>query len=265
MADFALSPLKGEGIGAFFEGAALPFRGAFFLLARPRLWLLALIPLALNVALFAAALYWGGAFFSSALRQWIGGGHDAAWYWKIALGLAQFFFWAIVLLLVYFVFTPVALVVGSPFFDLLAEQAEEACGFRFQDGLPLWKSLLAMAFYSVVIQCKNLAVVLAVFALLLPLHLIPVAGSVLYAALSALWLVLTSTFQFTSYPCDRRRMRYREKWRLLADNWAFALGFGCSAAAALLVPFLNVMVMPACAVAGTFYYGMARDGEGKWE
>ena len=54
-------------------------------------------------------------------------------------------------------------------------------------------------------------------------------------------------------------MRYRAKWTLLRENRALALGFGCMTAALLLVPFVNVLVIPLCAVGGTFFYGMTRE------
>jgi CysZ protein len=255
---YSLPNLSNGRLGAFLSGLTLPFRGAGFLLGRPALWPLVLIPLVLNIILFSLALYYGGAYFSDALTKWIGGWGDVRWYWKIALALIQVFFWAIVLLLVYFVFMPVAVMIAAPFDDVIAEQAEQACGFGFQDSLSFWRSLVATAWYCVLSQGKNLAVVLLVLLLILPLNLIPVAGSILYTILSGCWFVASSAFQFVSFPCERRRMRYREKWRLLRANGAFALGFGCMTAALLLVPFVNVLVIPLCAVGGTFFYGMVR-------
>lgn len=257
IASYHLPQVSGGGMSAFLAGAWLPFRGAGFLLARPALWLLVLIPLVVNVVLFALAIYYGGTYFSHALEQWIGNWGDVQWYWKILLTVIQIFFWAIVLVLVYFVFTPVAVVIAAPFNDLLAEQAERACGFRFEDSLSFWRSLVATAWYCVLSQGKNLMVVGFVFLILLPLNFIPVAGSVVYTIFAGCWFVASSAFQFACFPCDRRRMRYRAKWRLLRENRALALGFGCMTAALLLVPFVNVLVIPLSAVGGTLFYGMA--------
>jgi len=253
--------MAGNSLTDFFRATSLPVRAAGFLLARPRLWLLVLIPLALNILVFVALMTWGFTGFSGLLRGWIEG--REGWLWDVVKVVADVFFWAIVLLVVYFIFTPVALLIASPFNDKLAECVERAYGFAVpEDGRPFLAAILAEAVYALVCEFKRIALVIVVFVLLVALNLIPVAGNVLYVIASFCWAAWSAAYEFTSYAGDRRRLGLSRKWALLRSRLPATMGFGIVTAGLLLVPLLNVLVVPVSAVGGTMLFDMIREGDG---
>ncbi|HUT23181.1 MAG TPA: EI24 domain-containing protein [Sumerlaeia bacterium] len=253
--------MAGNGFTDFFRAASLPVRAAGFLLARPRLWLLVLIPLTLNVLVFAALMTWGFTGFSGLLRGWIEG--REGWLWDVVKVMTSVFFWAIVLLVVYFIFTPVAVLIASPFNDKLAEHVERAHGFAMpEDGRPLLAAILAEAVYAIVCECKRTGLAIAVLALLLALNLVPVAGSALYVVAIFCWAAWSAAVEFTGYASDRRRIPLGRKWALLRSRLPATMGFGIVTVGLLLVPLLNVLVVPVSAVGGTMLFDMIREGDG---
>lgn len=248
-----------RGPAAFVQGALVPLQATVFLLARPRLWLLVLVPIVLNVLLLAGLFYWGFSYCADVLRQWLAG-HDA-WYWQGLLWFVRVFFWVIVLVIVYFIFTPLALVIAAPFNDALAQRVERLHGFGIEDSRPAVAALVGDTLFCLVNEGKRLALVLGVFLLLLPLNLVPLVGSAAYIAAATAWGAWCAAVEFTSYAGDRRRIGFGSKWAMLSRRRAAAFGFGLATAGLLLVPFVNVLMVAVSAVAGTMLFGALADGE----
>ena len=238
----------------FVDGTRLPFHAAGFLLARPRLWLLVAIPLVLNLLIFVGLIGWGFSEFADGLRAWLDG--HTAWYWHVLLWLSRILFWLIVLVVVYFIFTPVALLIASPFNDRLAEHVERAAGFAIEDDRPLLTMIASEVLFAIFCEAKRLAIAIGVFLALLPLNLLPGIGSVAYAAICFAWASWSVAAQFTGYAADRRHLGIREGWRLLRSNPSLTAGFGVVTAGLMMVPFLNVFIVPVGAVGGTFLFGL---------
>jgi len=254
-APFRLPPRARGGLASFAQGASLPVLAARFLAERPRLWLLCAIPLAINVLIFLVLLTWGYHAFAHALAVWLAG--LTAWYWTLVVWLVKILFWFVTLLLVYFIFTPVALLVSSPFNDRLAELTERACGLTLPgDRSSLPRRLLRDTLYVIGAECTRLAFCGLVFVLLLCLNLVPVIGSIAYVGCSFYWACVSLSLEFSSYAADRRRLAWGRKWDLLRRNRALTLGFGAVVTLLLLVPFVNVLMVPVCAVAGTLLFGL---------
>jgi CysZ protein len=234
-------------------------QAAVFLLARPRLWLLVLVPIVLNALLLAGLFYWGFSYIADVLRHWLAS-HDA-WYWQALLWFVRVFFWVVVLVVVYFIFTPLALVIAAPFNDALARRVERLHGFGVQDARPAVAALVGDTFFCLVSEGKRLALVLGVFLLLLPLNLVPVVGNAAYVAAATVWAGWCAALEFTSYAADRRRIGFGDKWAMLDRRRAASFGFGLATVGLLLVPFVNVLMVAVSAVAGTMLFGALTDGK----
>jgi CysZ protein len=239
--------------GSFMEGARLPLAGAKFLWRRPKLWILVLIPLIVNILLFGALITWGYSELAGLLDSWLQG--LEGWYWTALRWLGRFFFGLVILIIVYFIFTPVALLIAAPFNDRLAEHVEIAFGFQIEDQRSLIKMILMEAAFAIMSEAKRLIVVLAVFAVLLLLNLIPVAGSAIYACCAFCTACWFFALEFSSYAADRRHLGMRQKLRLLRENNSLSAGFGLVTALLMMVPFLNVLMVPVSAVSGTMLFG----------
>jgi CysZ protein len=115
--------------------------------------------------------------------------------------------------------------------------------------------------YAVVCEVKRLALIVGVFLLLLPLHLLPGVGSVLYLALSFAWACWCGALEFTGYAADRRHMGLRRKLAMIRRNLAPCMGFGLATVALLMIPFVNVFMVPVSAVGGTLLFGMIQKAQ----
>jgi CysZ protein len=249
-------PAARNPVLSFAQGAGLLPRGAAFLIRRPSLWGLVAAPLILNTLLFAGLIVWGFGDFSEFLRQHAG--ERSGWLWVGVGAVARLAFWVAVLVVVYLIFTPAALLIAAPFNDRLAEHAERACGLAAPEGRgPLWLSMIGEAVYALVCEMKRLVFFAAVFGLLFALNVVPVFGAFLFMIGGLWWACWAAALEFAGYAAERRRLSLRAAWSLLRRRRWRACGFGAAAACLLLVPFLNALATPLCAVGGTFLFAMA--------
>ncbi len=267
---FYLAPLSRYGIAGFTQGAGLPLRAVGFLLERPKLWLLVAIPLAFNITMFTIILVWGIGTVPDFVHGMLSDSSAAlaareGFLWSLlgylvagARWLATLFLWLLVLVVVYYLFIPLSLLIAAPFNDRIAETAERACGFDIVDDRPLVKMVLSEALYAVVCEAKRLALIVSVFIFLLPLNFLPVVGNVVYFVLSFTWACWCGALEFTGYAADRRHMGLRRKLAILRANLAPCMGFGLATVMLMMIPFLNVLMVPVGAVGGTLLFGMIR-------
>jgi len=228
------SPLK--GFYYFISGLGLMFKPGVF---RYALW-----PLIINVVIFT--LVTAIAFYQfESLLEWLlsflPGWLDWLRYllWPVfALALGLLFF---------FTFTLVANLVASPFNAPLAHAVEVHLGkVSAQSGMkaPLIRSVAK----SVASELgKLLYIVLRALPLLI-LFMIPVVNIVapfLWIAFSA-WML---TMEYADYPMGNHELDFRQQMLVLKKRRFLSLGFGATVTLALMVPGLNLVVMPA-AVAG---------------
>lgn len=200
------------------------------------------MPLLINAVLFGGLIYFGasqfGLFLDWLLPDWID--------WL------QWILWPIFvvtcLLIVFFGFALVANLVAAPFNGLLAEAVERSLtdmnfvsdlsGTRFAK--ELWRGVGSE------VRKLMYALVRAIPALLL--FLIPgvnVIAPFIWMAFSA-WMLAV---EYADYPMANHGIAFPEQRKLLSDRRLLSLGFGGAVMLALIVPLLNLLVIPA-AVAG---------------
>ncbi len=243
-------------LGDFTRGLALPFRGAGFLVKNRGLKRYAVLPLVLNVLLYALALtvffyflwnwnvgtvewqFWGpvGGWLAAAVN-WMG--------WLLKLVVAMLSLGA-----AFFTFTGVGMVLASPLNDILSEKTELVCtGQEGKLAMPLRFTTKA-AFLSVYDSLGNLVRQLLFTILALPFLLVPLVGFV------PLFLVggYFAGFGFIDSAMARNFLRAPHK-KLLADRRFWELiGFGVAMQACFAVPFVGMLLMPVGVVAGTLVY-----------
>lgn len=228
--------------------ATNPLSGAQYLLqgirliARPGLRRFVVIPLAVNILIFSAAIALGVRLFEHFLATL-----DArlpSW-----LGWLDWILWpmfVLVLLVVVFnLFALVANLIASPFNSLLAEKVERMLTGRPLDQGSSFASVIAESLPTLIDEIKKLlyAVVLAIpFLLLL---FVPVVGQILWF----LYIAWVLAVQYSDYPMGNHGMKFREMRRRLGRQRGISLGFGASAAMLSMVPVVNFILMPS-AVAG---------------
>ncbi|MBF6274342.1 MULTISPECIES: EI24 domain-containing protein [Nocardia] len=145
-------------------------------------------------------------------------------------------------------FTAVTLVIGQPFYEALSERVDRslsAGGLAPESGLPLWREvwigvrdgvriLIRAAVWGVVLFCAGF---------------LPVVGQTVIPVLGVCVAGFFLAQELTAVAMLRRGIELREHLTMLRSHRMLVWGFGIPLAAAFLVPFVAVVLMPG-AVAG---------------
>lgn len=228
-------------------GASLPPRGLAYLAARPALWPSAAVPALLTLAGVVAVLVFGGA-----LAAWLLGllwTRPEPWLWLALWRLAQAAIWLVLLVLGGFAL-PTAL--SAPALDVLSARVE-----RLELGAAGASGGLGRAVAETVRGITNALVRLLWFvlghALLLLVLVVPVVN-VAYPVLAFLWTARWTAVEYLDLAMARHLHRLGDVHAALRSIRPLGLGLGGVLALALVVPFANLLVVPAGSVAGTLLY-----------
>ncbi len=225
-----------------------PVSGASYLLqgirliARPGLRRFVIVPLLINVVVFAVGIAAGVAWFEgfvtglqARIPSWLQWLDWILWPLFVLLLLA----------VVFYGFSLVANLIAAPFNSLLAEQTE-----RLLTGRPLSqetspRKLLKDLVPTLIDELKKILYALALALPFLFFLFVPVVGPILWFLYTA-WIF---AFQYSDYPLGNHGLKLKAMRRRLKERRLTSLGFGAAVAGMSMVPVLNFIVMPA-AVAG---------------
>jgi len=220
------------------------------LILSPGLRLFVILPLTVNLLLFGGLIY-------LALRQfegWVDAFMPSLPDWLMFL---EYLLWplfvTLVVLMVFFTFTLLANIIAAPFNGFLAEKVETVA--RGEDSSPpfSWTELLAMLPRTLGREARKLGYFAPRALALLALSFIPVVN----LAAAPLWLlfgVWMMAVQYIDYPADNNKLSWTEMMVWLRQCRWKSLSFGAVTYAALLVPGLNLLVMPAAVAGATLFW-----------
>ena len=230
----------------FARGAGYALRGASFVIARPRLWLLLIAPFVLSMLALAALGY--EALHTRAQVVHLLTPHG--WLGTILGPILSTLYILAAIVVAYFVFLPVASLLSSPFNELLAERVEEIELGLHGPPFNLLRLLRELG-QALVHETRKflrwvfLALGVLAFTLLLPGlgAIIGLIGGFLIAARFAAYDALDATL-------SRRGWSYERKVAFLRQHRALTLGLGGAIAALMLVPIVNALALPFGAAGG---------------
>ena len=236
-----------SGPGYLLEGLRL--------ILRPGLRLFVLLPLTLNLLLFIALLgvaiqqfgFWVEALMPT-LPDW--------------LAFLEYLLWplfvVLVLVIMFFSFTLLANIIAAPFNGFLAEKVEVV--LRGRDDFPpfSWAELTAMVPRTVGRELRKLVYFLPRAIPLLILTFVPVLN-LLAAPLWILFGIWMMAVQYIDYPCDNNKVSWDDMLAWLREKRWQSLGFGGAVYLSLLIPFVNILVMPAAVAGATLFWVRERD------
>lgn len=235
-----------------------PIRGGRYLLqgfsmmTEPGLRAFVLIPLLINTLLFTLAIALLMSQFSGWVDYWMS--FLPEWGW---LDFIRGFFWLIfavlVLATVYFSFSIVANFIAAPFNGILAEKVEQRLRGELEPEATGWKALIASIPHSLQRELAKMAYYLPRLLILLIITFIPVIN----LAAPFLWFLFGAwmmAIQYCDYPMDNNRVSFKQMHGYLKQQRFSSLGFGALVSLGLLVPVLNLLIMPAAVVGATVYW-----------
>jgi len=228
------------------------------LVLSPGLRLFVLLPLSINLVLFVGLIYFAGHEFSVWVNQLMP--ELPSW-----LSFLNYILWplfvTLVVLMVFFTFTMVANIIAAPFNGFLSEKVEVVVTGKDEFPAFSWAELLAMVPRTLSRELRKLAYYLPRAIGLLVLSLIP-GVNVIAAPLWLMFGVWMMAIQYIDYPADNHKLSWQDMlaW-LRRKRWA-SLSFGGSVYLVLLIPVLNILMMPAAVAAATLFWVRER-GEGQ--
>ena len=228
------------------------FQGAK-LLSHPGLRLFVLLPLLVNVLMFAIGL--------AVLIFFVSGWMDGVVSWLPSwLSGITWILWVLFILLfgvaVFFGFNLLANFIAAPFNGLLAEKVQlhltgqdlgESGLGAIMASIPrsLGREISKLTYY---LPRLLVLVVLSAFSLFIP---------VLNVIVALLWLVFGAwmmVIQYIDYPMDNNGLSFRAMRRSLNQQRLLHLGFGGGVSILLMIPLLNFFAMPIAVAGATALY-----------
>jgi CysZ protein len=235
--------------GNIGNGAHYLVRGAK-MLGHPSLRPFVIVPLAVNIAIFASLLTLGISAISDTLDSWIAAIPD----W---LSFLRWLVWPIVYiglaLVSGYLFTAVAILVASPFMGLLAEKAEELITGEAVAGPEGLMGALALFPRAIVRELLKFTYYLPLVLMVLLASVIPLVN----ALTPLLWFLLGAwmmSVQYVDYPMDNHLLDFADVKEALRGRRLSSLGFGGLVALASGIPLVNFFVMPAAVCGATLFW-----------
>ncbi|WP_328881934.1 EI24 domain-containing protein [Streptomyces sp. NBC_00299] len=215
-----------------------------------------LIPGLITMVLYVAALVglalWGEDFVSWSTPF----ADDWSSPWQgLFRGFLTAVLFALGLLLSVITFTAVTLLIGQPFYENLSEKVDRDVspdGTAPESGLPLWRELWISGRDSLRIVLRAALWGVLLFAL----GFIPVVGQTAVPVIGVFVTGFFLTEELTAVALQRRRVELRDRLTVLRSRKTLIWGFGAPLAAAFLVPFVAVFLMPGAVAGATL---MARE------
>ena len=227
------------------------------LVLSPGLRLFVLLPLTINLILFTALIVvslqqfagWVDTFMPS-LPSWLSFLEYVLWPLFVLL----------VLLMVFFTFTLLANIIAAPFNGFLAEKVEVVV--RGQDDFPpfSWAELMAMVPRTLGREMRKLGYFLPRAIGLLILSFIPVVN-LIAAPLWLLFGVWMMAIQYIDYPADNNKLSWQDMLAWLREKRWQSMSFGGIVYLVLLIPVVNILMMPAAVAGATLFWVRERGAE----
>lgn len=230
------------------------FREGWRVIRRPGLRRFMVIPLLLNLVLFTALISWGAQQFN---------------YWMDRLvptlpewaSFVEWLLWPlfalVVLLTLFFGFSVLANLIASPFYGFLAEKvAEQERGLVSPP--TTYGEILMVVPRSIGRELRKIGYYLPRLIALLVLTLVPVVNLVASPLLLAfgVWMMAV---QYVDYQADNDKVSFIDMLRWMRGRRMLSMGFGLPVYFGMLIPLVNLLVMPAAVAGSTLLWVRERD------
>jgi len=235
-----------------FNGASFLVRGLSLLnKSGVRRWVI--IPLLINtllfVSLFAVSAGWVSGqidIYIASLPNWVQWIRWLIWLvFAIVAGLVGFFLFSII-----------ANIIASPFNAYLSQAVEkylvQADGQEFEE-LKSDMGFVEMVKHSVMNELRKAGYFLMLAVPVLLLFLVPgvnIVAPLLWFLFSA-WIL---AMEYISYPGDNHEWNFKTIRASMREHRWMTLVFGATISLAMMLPFINLLVMPASVAGATLYW-----------
>lgn len=231
-----------------FSGANYFLRGAKMLTA-PGIRPFVIVPLIINISLFAGLTYFLFGYVNETLDTMIASFPEwLQWLdWLIWLLLS-----AAMIIFTYFTFTILANFISAPFNSFLSEAVvRKVAGLEPQE--TSWADALASVGPSLKEELSKFSYTITRSIPFLLLFLIPGVNFIA----SVVWLFFSSwmlALQYTDYPFANHNILFKNQREKLKERRMLGLGFGGAVMFGTMIPIVNLFVVPSAVVGASLLY-----------
>ena len=229
-----------------------PFRGLLFIFRHVSLVGYIAVPVAINTVLFALLAWVVGTQYPLWLEQLLPS--KETWYWAILFYVLLVLLGLVLLLAGIYAFTLIGNIILGPFNDFISEKVELLYAGTANDEPFSMKALFSDIVRSLKVQVAKMLLYLAGLLALLVIHLIPIVGSVLYPVLILIYTLFFLGWEYCDYSMERWKYSFSQKRRTSFKNIFAFVGFGAGASLMLVIPLVNLMSIPVCAIGATLMF-----------
>ena len=238
----------------------MAFHGLAFLGQHRLLWKWAILPITINIVVFAVAFALFLVVYPDLYDLATGFlplDPPTAWYAWLWVAPLRLVAWIIGLLLLltalvvlYVAFLLLGTAIAAPFLDVLAQRVETiATGHSIADPTTFLGNVRAVG-TSMLEELRKLAFFLTVQIILLFLGFIPLLTPLTVLA-AALFTMFFLPLEYAGFAMDHRHLSFPQRRALIWRHRWLMLGFGAAGFLTLLIPIVNFVCLPALVVGGT--------------
>ncbi len=214
------------------------------MLWQPGLRHFVMVPLLINLALYALG-FWAGAHYFSSVLNWLIPGWLEWLRWLLWPLFALLLF-----VIAFFSFAVVANLVASPFYGPLAAKVQGSLGLALPPGEDL--GFMAAMTADLASEARRMGYFALRALPLLVLSIIP--GINFLAPFLWLWFGAWSlSLEYLAYPLEAQGLRFDQQRELASAHRLETLAFGGVILLGLSIPVLNILIPPAAVVGATLY------------
>lgn len=236
----------------FFYGFFYPFKSVKFFFAHPKLISLSVIPMLINLVIYATIFFFTYLGLIGWLRNFIGvNGSDVSFLSIVLYYILIIIGFLLVLFVSYLLFSILGGIITAPFNENISQKVEEiVAGKQNENKL----SFLQDAKLSIIGELQKLGFYFPVILILFLIDFIPAAGTLIATTLGLLFSFYYNSLDFLDYPMTRRQMKFKKKLKVVNSGRWLTYGFGTMAFLMMFLPIVNVFMKPIIVVAGTSLY-----------
>jgi CysZ protein len=252
------------------SGATYPLQAVLFLNRHPHLWGYVIVPIVVNF-IVGIALYVGLLFpllqqvdavaanlsdrltsLVAKLPQWL------SWLGVVTQGvdeILQVLAIFVLLLLTGFLLVQFGTLIGSPWYGQLSEQLEKQRLGQLPPNESVGLGGIARDIWrAILFEVKKLVLAASLGIGLLLLNVVPALGTIAASLGGVAIAALMVCFDFLDAPLERRRLRFREKLRIILSNLPASGSFSLACLGLVTIPVVNFVTIPLCVAAGTLFF-----------
>lgn len=225
----------------FLKGFFSSFNAFKILNSHKKLWLYFIIPFIINLILLSAIFYFSYQYIYPSLLNLIPSGD--AWYLSIIRWITGPLVILTMIMIFVFLYSITGSIICAPANDLLSGKVEELLtGKTFEEKFS-FSGILEDIIRILKNTVKLLLFLILFNIVIILLNIIPVFGNTIYSILSLLSALFFFGFSFFDFPLERRKLLFRQKFRIIWQFKYYTMGLGFSFFILSFIPILGFLAL----------------------